>query len=114
MSGNCTFRRRTTESHVDQRLHLDADANDEKMTRCELLAPTAAKSEAFLEGLPPRYLKTYAASEVLHHLEMSKAWGNIPSQLDLKRGRRLVELTWYRRPSLSFRPRWREPWPHGV
>jgi len=35
--------------------------------------------KAFLEGLPQRYLKTYAASEVLHHLEMSESWGNIPS-----------------------------------
>jgi len=29
--------------NVDQRLHLDADANDEKMTRLRTLAPPPAK-----------------------------------------------------------------------
>jgi len=80
--------------NVDQRLHLDADANDEKMTRLRTLAPTAGKKvKAFLEGLPQRYLKTYAASEVLHHLEMSENLGKHPIQLDLKRGRHWFELT---------------------
>jgi hypothetical protein len=47
---------------VDQRLHPGADLDDEKITRLRALAPIAGKKvKAFLEGLPQRYLKTYAA-----------------------------------------------------
>jgi [protein-PII] uridylyltransferase len=77
---------------VDQRLHSDAD--DEKMIRLRALAPVAGKKvKAFLEGLPQRYLRTYAANEVLHHLEMADGLGRHPVQLDLKRGRHWFELT---------------------
>jgi [protein-PII] uridylyltransferase len=80
--------------NVDQRLHPGADVDDEKMIRLRTLAPTAGKKvKAFLEGLPQRYLRTYAASEVLHHLEMSESLGKHPIQLDLKRGRHWFELT---------------------
>jgi [protein-PII] uridylyltransferase len=79
---------------VDQRLHSDADVDDEKMIRLRALAPVAGKKvKAFLEGLPQRYLRTYAANEVLHHLEMADGLGRHPVQLDLKRGRHWFELT---------------------
>ena len=79
---------------VDQRLHPDADIDDEKMIRLRTLAPTAGKKvKAFLEGLPQRYLRTYAADEVLHHVEMAEGLGKHPVQLDLKRGRHWFELT---------------------
>jgi [protein-PII] uridylyltransferase len=79
---------------VDQRLHPDADVDDEKMIRLRALAPVAGKKvKAFLEGLPQRYLRTYAANEVLHHLEMAESLGKHPVQLDLKRGRHWFELT---------------------
>jgi [protein-PII] uridylyltransferase len=80
--------------NVDQRLHPDADLDDEKVSRLRVLAPGAGKKvKAFLEGLPQRYLRTYAANEVLHHLEMSESLGKHPIQLDLKRGRHWFELT---------------------
>ena len=80
--------------NVDQRLHPNADIDDEKMIRLRTLAPTAGKKvKAFLEGLPQRYLRTYAANEVLHHLEMAESLGKHPIQLDLKRGRHWFELT---------------------
>jgi [protein-PII] uridylyltransferase len=78
--------------NVDQRLHPDLD--DENLTRLRTLAPVAGKKvKAFLEGLPQRYLRTYAANEVLHHLEMAESVGKHPIQLDLKRGRHWFELT---------------------
>jgi [protein-PII] uridylyltransferase len=79
---------------ADQRLHPDAEVDDEKMIRLRALAPTAGKRvKAFLEGLPQRYLRTYAADEVLHHLEMAESLGKNCVQLDLKRGRHWFELT---------------------
>jgi [protein-PII] uridylyltransferase len=80
--------------NVDQRLHPDADVDDEKLSRLQTLAPVARKNvKTFLEGLPQRYLKTYPATEVLHHLEMAERLGKHPIQLDLKRGRHWFELT---------------------
>jgi [protein-PII] uridylyltransferase len=80
--------------NLDQRLHPDAGIDDEKISRLRVLAPgTAKKAKAFLEGLPQRYLRTYAASEVLRHLEMAESLGRHPIQLDLKRGRHWFELT---------------------
>jgi len=80
--------------NVDQRLHPSADVDHEKMIRLRALAPTAGKRvKAFLEGLPQRYLKSYAADEVLHHLEMAENLGKHPIQLDLTRGRHWFELT---------------------
>jgi [protein-PII] uridylyltransferase len=49
--------------------------------------------DAFLEGLPRRYLLTHAAGEVLAHLEMSARLGKDPVQLNLRRGRHWYELT---------------------
>jgi len=64
------------------------------MIRLRALAPVAGKKvKTFLEGLPQRYLRTYAANEVLHHLEMAESLGKHPVQLDLKRGRHWFELT---------------------
>ncbi len=75
---------------ADQRLHGD----DEKMVRLNALAPVAGKKvKAFLEGLPQRYLRTYAADEVLRHLEMAQSLGKDPVQLALERGRHWFELT---------------------
>jgi len=80
--------------NVDQRLHPDANVDDEKMIRLRTLAPTGGKRvKAFLEGLPQRYLRTYAADEVLHHLAMAESLGKNSVQLDLKRGRHWFELT---------------------
>jgi [protein-PII] uridylyltransferase len=80
--------------NVDQRLHADADVDDEKLTRLRTLAPVAGKNvKAFLEGLPQRYLRTYAANEVLQHLEMAESLGKHPVELDLRRGRHWFELT---------------------
>jgi len=80
--------------NVDQRLHPDADVDDEKIARLRMLAPAAGKRvKAFLEGLPQRYLRTYAANEVLRHLEMAESLGKHAIQLDLRRGRHWFELT---------------------
>jgi len=80
--------------NVDQRLHPGANLDDEKVSRLRVLAPGAGKKvKAFLEGLPQRYMRTYAANEVLHHLEMSEGLGKHPVQLDLKRGRHWFEMT---------------------
>jgi [protein-PII] uridylyltransferase len=77
---------------VDHRFHADAD--DEKLTRLRTLAPIAGKQiKVFLEGLPQRYLRTYPAEEVLHHLEMAGQLAKEPVQLALKRGRHWFELT---------------------
>jgi [protein-PII] uridylyltransferase len=76
--------------NVDQRLHAD----DERLVRLNTLAPIAGKKvKAFLEGLPQRYLRTYAADEVLRHLEMAQRIGKEPVQLALERGRHWFELT---------------------
>jgi [protein-PII] uridylyltransferase len=80
--------------NVDRRLHPGADLDDEKITRLRALAPIAGKKvKAFLEGLPQRYLRTYAANDVLQHLEMAESLGKHPIALDLKRGRHWFELT---------------------
>jgi [protein-PII] uridylyltransferase len=75
---------------VDQRLQAD----DEKLTQLHALAPVAGKKVgAFLEGFPQRYLRTYAADEVLQHQEMSRRLGEDRVQLALERGRHWFELT---------------------
>jgi [protein-PII] uridylyltransferase len=83
--------------HVDQRLNADAD--DENISRLQTLASIAGKASAgkkvklFLEGLPKRYLRTYPAEEVLKHFEMAGRLAAEPVQLDLRRGRHWFELT---------------------
>jgi [protein-PII] uridylyltransferase len=77
---------------LDERLHVDA--HDEVMAHLGTLAMTVGdRLDAFLEGLPRRYLLTHAAGEVLTHLEMSARIGKVPVQLNLRRGRHWYELT---------------------
>lgn len=77
---------------VDQRLHGDVD--EEVMTHLRTLMPAAgAKLDSFLEGLPRRYLRTQAASDVIRHMEMASRLGQDSVQLELARGRHWYELT---------------------
>ena len=77
---------------ADERLHGDAD--DEVLDHLRTLAPAAGKRiDAFLDGLPRRYLRTQAASDVIRHMEMSSHLGEDSVQLDLTRGRHWYELT---------------------
>jgi len=78
--------------HADQRMHADADG--ENLSRLQTLAPVAGKKiKTFLEGLPERYLRSYAAEEVLHHLAMAQRLQKDPVQLHLQRGRQWYEVT---------------------
>ncbi len=78
--------------HADQRMH--ADAAGENLSRLQTLAPVAGKKiKTFLEGLPERYLRSYAAEEVLHHLAMAQRLQKDPVQLHLQRGRQWYEVT---------------------
>jgi [protein-PII] uridylyltransferase len=78
--------------NVDQRVHSDAES--ERLIQLRTLAPVAGrKIKDFLEGMPQRYLRTYSAQEVLHHLEMAQQLGKSQVQLALKRGRHWFELT---------------------
>lgn len=77
---------------VDERLHVDAE--EDVTTHLRTLAPAAGKNlQAFLDGLPRRYLRTQAASDVIRHAEMANRLGENPVQLDLARGRHWYELT---------------------
>ncbi len=77
---------------LDQRLHVDA--HDEVMAHLGTLALTLGdRLDAFLEGLPRRYLLTHAAGDVLAHLEMAARLEKDPVQLNLRRGRHWYELT---------------------
>src|ERR1700735_132119 len=77
---------------LDQRLHVDA--HDEVMAHLGTLALSAgSRLDAFLEGLPRRYLLPHAAAEVLAHLEMATRLDKDPVQVSLRRGRHSYELT---------------------
>jgi [protein-PII] uridylyltransferase len=77
---------------ADDRLHAGGD--EELVTHLRTLMPAAgAKLEKFLEGLPRRYLRTQAASDVIRHMDMSSRLGQDSVQLDLTRGRQWFELT---------------------
>jgi [protein-PII] uridylyltransferase len=77
---------------LDQRLHVDA--HDEVMAHLGTLALTVGdRLDAFLEGLPRRYLLTHAAGDVLTHLEMAARLEKDPVQLNLRRGRHWYDLT---------------------
>ena len=77
---------------VDERLHGDED--DEVMTHLRTLAPAAGKKlESFLDGLPRRYLRTQAASDVIRHMDMASRLDTDPVQVELTRGRHWYELT---------------------
>jgi [protein-PII] uridylyltransferase len=78
--------------NLDERFHANAD--DEVTAHLRTLAPAAGKKiEEFLEGLPRRYLRTHAASEVLGHFGMAGRLSEDPVQLGLSRGRHWYELT---------------------
>jgi len=77
---------------ADQRLH--GDVEEEVMTHLRTLMPAAgAKLDAFLDGLPRRYLRTQAASDVIRHMEMANRLEQDPVQVELTRGRHWYELT---------------------
>jgi [protein-PII] uridylyltransferase len=77
---------------ADERLHAAGD--EEVLTHLRTLMPAAGKKlESFLDGLPRRYLRTQAASDVIRHVEMASRLADDPVQLDLTRGRQWYELT---------------------
>jgi [protein-PII] uridylyltransferase len=77
---------------VDDRLHAGAD--DEVTVHLRTLAPAAGRRlEAFLEGLPRRYLRTHSASEIIGHMGMAQHVAEDPVQIALSRGRHSYELT---------------------
>ena len=77
---------------VDERLHGGAD--EEVLAHLRTLAPAGGKKlESFLDGLPRRYLRTQAASDILNQMEMANHLAQDPVQLDLIRGRHWFELT---------------------
>jgi [protein-PII] uridylyltransferase len=77
---------------ADQRVH--GDVEEEVMTHLRTLIPAAgAKLDSFLDGLPRRYLRSQAASEVIRHMEMATRLAEDPVQLELTRGRHWYELT---------------------
>ena len=74
---------------LDERLHVDA--HDEVMAHLGTLALSVGdRLDAFLEGLPRRYLLTHDAGEVLAHLEMAARLGKDPVQQNLRRRTALV------------------------
>ncbi len=77
---------------ADERVH--GDVEQEVMTHLRTLMPAAgAKLDSFLDGLPRRYLRSQAASEVIRHMEMATRLAQDPVQLELSRGRHWYELT---------------------
>jgi [protein-PII] uridylyltransferase len=76
---------------MDQRLHGSSAEEDHVLST---LAPVAGRRlKPFLEGFPRRYLVTYAAKDVLNHLEMGGRLKSQPVQLQLERGRHWFDLT---------------------
>jgi len=72
----------------------DIGCDDESMDRVLTLAPVAGKKvKSFLQGLPRRYLRTYAAQEILRHFDMAQRLEKDPVQSTLKRGRNWYEVT---------------------
>jgi [protein-PII] uridylyltransferase len=77
---------------ADQRVH--GDVEEEVMAHLRTLMPAAgARLDTFLDGLPRRYLRTQAASDVLRHMEMTNRLEQDPVQVELTRGRHWYELT---------------------
>jgi [protein-PII] uridylyltransferase len=77
---------------ADQRVH--GDVEEEVMAHLRTLMPAAgARLDAFLDGLPRRYLRTQAASDVLRHMERASRLDQDPVQVELTRGRHWYELT---------------------
>jgi [protein-PII] uridylyltransferase len=76
----------------EQRVHAESDA--ESLGRLRSLAPALGRRlKPFLEGLPQRYLRAYAADDIVKHVEMASRLESQAVQLDLKRGRHWFELT---------------------
>jgi [protein-PII] uridylyltransferase len=77
---------------ADQRVH--GDVEEEVMAHLRTLMPAAgARLDAFLDGLPRRYLRTQAASDVLRHMELASRLDQDPVEVELTRGRHWYELT---------------------
>ena len=76
---------------MDQRLHGGSMEEDHVLST---LKPVVGRRlKPFLEGFPRRYLATYAAKEVLNHLEMAGQLKGHPVQLQLERGKHWFDLT---------------------
>jgi [protein-PII] uridylyltransferase len=76
---------------MDQRLHGGSAEEDHVLSA---VAPVAGRRlKPFLQGFPKRYLATYAAKDVLNHLEMAGRLKSQPVQLQLERGRHWFDLT---------------------
>ncbi len=90
---------------ADERVHTGSDNNNENdrdggsigqenLRHLRSLAPVAGKKiNAFLDGLPQRYLRIHGAGDVLTHAEMSSHLGNNGVQVSLKQIRQWYELT---------------------
>jgi [protein-PII] uridylyltransferase len=77
---------------VDQRLRGAEDS--EVMEHLRSMLPAAGdRLDAFLGGLPRRYLLTHTASEVVSHMEMASRLDKDPVQVSLTRGRQWFELS---------------------
>ncbi|MGO9349290.1 MAG: HD domain-containing protein, partial [Terriglobales bacterium] len=83
---------------ADERVHTgnkDKDyASGINLAHLRSLAPVAGKKiNAFLEGLPQRYLRIHGAMDVLAHAEMAARLGQSGVQINLKQVRHWYELT---------------------
>jgi [protein-PII] uridylyltransferase len=77
---------------ADERVHTSDTGSN--LAHLRSLAPVAGKKiNTFLEGLPQRYLRIHAASDVLMHAEMAGQLGSDGVQLSLKQVRHWYELT---------------------
>lgn len=78
---------------ADERVHANSEKS-EAIAQLQALAPESLdKVNAFLEGLPRRYLRSYRPEEILRHMELAAALAEDPVQLDLHHGRHWFELT---------------------
>jgi len=72
----------------------DAGGGLANLAHLRSLAPVAGKKiNAFLEGLPQRYLRIHGASDVITHAEMASQLGQAGMQCGLKQVRHWYELT---------------------
>jgi len=80
---------------VDERVHTsNNDDSGINLAHLRSLVPVAGKKiNAFLEGLPHRYLRIHGAMDVLAHAEMAARLGQSGVQLNLKQVRHWYELT---------------------
>jgi [protein-PII] uridylyltransferase len=87
---------------ADERVHTSGNRSDPEsanvgasnLAHLHSLAGVAGKKiNAFLEGLPQRYLRIHGATDVLAHAEMASRLGPDGVQLNLKQIRHWYELT---------------------